>query len=114
MSSNKHKKTKNEEKELEVPWWRPHDYESKLGIKYWWHPEWIRNLHGKASKIRPIKNKRGTDVDLYIESKSGNLTYIQGSVQREFKKWHGDRQIDHILLGENPDELLKAERDQDE
>jgi hypothetical protein len=33
----------------------------------------------------------------------GNNTYIQGSIQGEFKKWHQDRQIDYILLGETPE-----------
>jgi hypothetical protein len=35
-------------------------------------------------------------------SKDGNMTYIQGSIQKEFKDWHTDRQIDYILLGETP------------
>lgn len=94
---------------LEIPNREP-DYVSKRGIPYYWTPEWIRVLNGKACKIRPIKNKKG-DVDLMLESKTGNLTFIQGSIQREFKQWHLDRQIDYILLGEEPDEMLKVERD---
>lgn len=102
---------KKEKKQLEVPWWRPHDHVSKRGIKYWWAPEWVRDLNGSPSKLRAIKNTNG-DVDLHMESKSGNLTYIQGSIQEEFRKWHTDRQIDYILLGEDPEELLKASRDE--
>ena len=99
-------------KKLEVPWWRPHDYESKRGIKYWWAPDWVRDLNGSPSRIRAIKNSQG-DVDLHMESsKTGNLTYIQGSIQQEFKKWHADREIDYILLGEDPSILLKADRDE--
>ena len=95
---------------LEVPN-RPCDYTSKRGVEYYWYPEWIRVLNGKACKIRPIKTKKGDNVDLYMESKSGNLSYIQGSIQKEFKQWHLDRQIDYILLGEDPEEMLTPERD---
>jgi hypothetical protein len=42
-----------------------------------------------------------------MHSKEGNLTYIQGSIQQEFKRWHEDRQIDCILLGMDPDDILK-------
>lgn len=100
-----------EKKTLEVPWWRPHDHISKRGVRYWFAPEWVRDLNGSASKIRAIKNKQG-DVDLQMESRTGNLTYIQGSIQQEFKDWHADRQIDYILLGEDPEALLKPERDE--
>lgn len=101
--------SKNNE-ELEVPNWRPHDHESKRGVKYWWAPEWVRELNGKAYKIRPLKNIRG-GVDLHIESKNGNTTYIQGSIQVEFRKWHEDREIDYVLLGEDPDEMLEVDRE---
>lgn len=96
---------------LVVPNWRPHDYTSKRGVKYWWAPEWIRDLNGSPAKICPIKDKKSGDVDLYMESKDGKrFTYIEGSIQREFKKWHEDRSIDYILLGEDMDELLKVDR----
>lgn len=101
---------KNVESKLVVPTWRPHDHESKRGVRYWFAPEWVRDLGGKASKIRPIKNKKSGDVDLMMESKEGNLTYIQGSIQHEFKKWHEDRSIDYLLLGEDVDELLSVNR----
>lgn len=101
-----------EEPQLVVPTWRPADHTSKRGVDYWWAPEWVRNLNGKAGKIRPIKNKKTGDVDLMMESKDGNLTYIQGSIQDEFKKWHEDRSIDYILLGEDADDLLNVDRNE--
>jgi hypothetical protein len=48
-------------------------------------------------------------------SKSGSLSYIQGSIQQEFKDWHDDRQIDYILLGESPEaasELIISETEE--
>lgn len=85
---------------------RPHDHISKRGIPYWWAPEWVRDLNGTICKIKALKNKKG-DVDLYMKSKSGKLSFIKGSIQKEFKKWHQDREIDYILLGEDPDKLLE-------
>lgn len=95
---------------LVIPIWRPHDHESKRGVRYWFAPEWVRDLNGVASKLRPIKNKATNDVDLMMESKAGKLTFIQGSIQREFKKWHQDRSIDYMILGEDPDALLEVDR----
>jgi hypothetical protein len=104
---------KNEEPKLVVPNWRPCDYISKRGVEYWWAPEWIRNLNGSACKIRPVKDKKTGDVNLHMESKDGSkLSYIQGSIQREFKKWHEDRKIDYLLLGEDEDEILKVDRNE--
>ena len=109
--SKKKVKTKAEPK-LVVPNWRPCDYVSKRGVEYWWAPEWVRNLNGKACKIRPIKNKKTGDVDLHMENKEGGLSYIQGSIQSEFKRWHEDRSIDYILLGEDADQLLEVDRNE--
>lgn len=53
--------------------------------------------------------KSNGDVKLYMKSKDGNLSYIQGSIQKEFKKWHTDREIDYILLGMDPDEIITQE-----
>ncbi len=97
---------------LVVPTWRPHDHVSKRGVKYWWAPEWVRDLNGKPSKIRPIKDKKTGEVDLHMESKDGKTSYIQGSIQREFKKWHTDRSIDYLLLGEDADDLLNVDRNE--
>jgi hypothetical protein len=105
MANNK------EQSKLVVPNWRPHDYTSKRGVNYWWNPEWIRDLNGSASKIRPMKDSKTGSVDLYMESKDGTkFTYIQGSIQREFRKWHEDRQIDYLLLGEDADSILDVDR----
>ena len=93
----------NDLDELEVPSREP-DYISKRGVPYYWSPEWIRVLNGKPSRLKPVK-RPGT-VDLYMLAKDGNLSYIQGSIQQEFKKWHEDRQIDYMLLGVDPEELI--------
>lgn len=80
---------------------RKPDYVSKRGVPYWFAPEWCRNLNGIISLVRPIKEKNG-EVNLYFKSKNGNVTYIQGSIQHEFRRWHEDRKIDYILLGMDP------------
>ena len=58
-------------------------------------------------KIHAVKENG--DVNLYMKSKTGNLTYIQGSIQQEFKGWHEDRSIDYILLGMDADEILNEQ-----
>lgn len=63
---------------------------------------------GSYGRIHAVKESGG-DVNLYMKSKEGKLTYIQGSIQKEFKKWHLDREIDYILLGLNPDDILQNE-----
>lgn len=96
-------------KSLVVPDRDP-DYVSKRGIPYWWAPEWIRTLNNNTTISRIIPLKTGQDqVDLHMVSKQGNLTYIRGSIQREFKRWHEDNSIDWILLGIDEDELLRPE-----
>lgn len=76
---------------------REPDMVSKRGVPYWFHPEWVRDVNGTIGRIAPIKN--GKSVDLYMVSKDGNESYIQGSIQDEFQAWHLDREIDFILLG---------------
>lgn len=96
-------------KKLEKPL-RDHDHLSKRGVKYWFAPEWIRatsSAETSYQKIVAIKNNG--DVDLHMKAKSGSTTYIQGSIQKEFKKWHEDRSIDYILLGMDPDEIIARE-----
>lgn len=88
---------------------RDPDYVSKRGVNYWWSPEWVRGTSGSNltfGKIKAIKEKNG-EVNLYMKAKNGNLSYIQGSIQREFKDWHEDRQIDYLLLGVDPDEIIE-------
>lgn len=91
---------------------RDPDHLSKRGVPYWWAPEWTRGASSTSfGKIKAIKEKTCSHktcqceptVNLYMVSKDGNMTYIQGSIQQEFKDWHDDRQIDYILLGETPE-----------
>ena len=88
---------------------RDPDHVSKRGVNYWFSPEWTRatsSANDKFGKIKAILEKDGS-VNLYMKSKDGNLSYIQGSIQKEFQDWHTDRQIDYILLGETPEEASK-------
>jgi hypothetical protein len=80
---------------------RDPDYTSERGVKYYWAPEWVRELNGTICRIKVVKN--GNDADLHMVSKSGNTSYIQGRIQKAFRKWHTDRQIDYILLGVDED-----------
>jgi hypothetical protein len=87
---------------------RDPDHLSKRGVPYWWSPEWTRATSSSGTsfgRIKAIKEKNG-EVNLYMESKDGNHSYIQGSIQQEFKSWHLDRSIDYILLGMDIDELI--------
>lgn len=70
-------------------------------------------INNQGNYVKPCDNygrihavKANGDVELHMKSKEGNLTYIQGSIQKEFKKWHEDRAIDYILLGLDPDEII--------
>jgi hypothetical protein len=90
---------------------RDADHISKRGVPYWFSPEWTRATNsGQTSfgRIKAIKEKNG-EVNLYMESKDGNHSYIQGSIQQEFKQWHLDRSIDYILLGMDIDEIIANE-----
>ena len=114
---------------------RDPDHYSKRMVPYWWSPEWIRGtsadgvysastnivgadiiMNDQGQQVRPCDNygrihavKEKNDVNLYMKSKEGNLSFIQGSIQKEFKKWHLDKQIDYILLGIDPDEIIAQE-----
>lgn len=94
---------------------RTPDYYSKRGVAYWWAPEWTRGTDGtntKFGRIFPLKVKRSRlseeDVELQMVSKDGNLSYIQGSIQDEFKRWHTDNQLDYILLGMDYSEAMNV------
>lgn len=50
--------------------------------------------------------KKNGNVELFMKAKDGNLSYIQGSIQQEFIRWHTDREIDYLLLGMDPDEII--------
>ena len=112
---------------------RDPDHYSKRGVPYWWSPEWTRGT--SSDSIRPtgvsypgdIMNNQGehvgpcdnygkihavktkNDVELHMKSKEGKLTYIQGSIQKEFKRWHEDRQVDYLLFGLDPDDILASD-----
>lgn len=85
---------------------REPDYTSKRGVDYWWSPEWCRGTDSSNrafGKIKAIKED-GT-VNLYMQSKEGKLSYIQGSIQKEFKEWHEQRLIDYFFLADDPEAL---------
>lgn len=88
---------------------REPDMLSKRGIPYWFGPEWVRSQNGYMSRIKPVK--KDDSVSLHMVGKEGGVTYIQGSIQQEFQRWHEDRQIDYILLGIDEDELCATEWD---
>ena len=96
---------------------REPDYYSKRHVAYWWSPEWVRatsSANTKFSRIYPHKVRYQYkkyeddewDVELYMLSKTGNETYIRGSIQAEFVRWHLDNEIDYILLGIDISEVL--------
>lgn len=85
---------------------RDPDHVSKRGVNYYWSPEWVRGTDSSNvtyGRIKAIK-ENGT-VNLYMQSKEGNLTYIQGSIQDEFKQWHEQRKIDYFFLADDPEAL---------
>jgi hypothetical protein len=85
---------------------RDPDHISKRGVWYFWSPEWIRGTSSSNTnfgRIKAIKD-RGS-VSLYMQSKEGNLTYIQGSIQSEFIEWHEQRKIDYFFLADDPEAL---------
>jgi len=117
MTKKKVFKNKVETAAIQRPLRDP-DHRSKRNVPYWWAPEWTRGTSADSTntycngygKIKAILEKH--TVNLYMVSKDGNLSYIQGSIQQEFKDWHDDRQIDYILLGETPEaasELIVSE-----
>jgi hypothetical protein len=113
---------------------RDPDHYSKRMVPYWWFPEMIRgtsadtiyghinstvsnlrNRNEKGDYVLPCDSygkihavKKNGDVELHMLSTKGNLTYIQGSIQQEFKQWHEERSIDYILLGLDPDDIIDA------
>ncbi len=92
------------DKKIKFPVREP-DMVSKRGVNYWFAPEWVRD--SGATRIKAIN--KNNKVDLYMLSKYGNLTYIQGSIQIEFHQWHEDHQIDCILLGVDEKEVLATD-----
>lgn len=73
-------------------------------------------VNDQGNYVKPCDNygrihavKENNDVNLYMKSKEGNLSFIQGRIQKQFKKWHEDRSIDYLLLGMDPDEIIANE-----
>jgi hypothetical protein len=101
MKQNKKKSYTPPSKPLRDP-----DHISKRGVYYWWSTEWLRGTNSANTSFGRIKaiKERGT-VNLYMVSKDGNLTYIQGSIQQEFKDWHLQRKIDYFFLADDPEAL---------
>lgn len=98
-------------KTVKIPIREP-DHHSKRGVPYWWAPEWVRHSGKSVGRIMPLKVKSTTgfeDTHLYMLSKDGNHTFIQGSIQEEFKQWHKDNEIDCILLGMEIEELNEVD-----
>lgn len=106
-------------RQLEIPYWRPHDYISPRGARYWFHPEWVRDLGGCVSKIYPQKKgDASSDAVSFVlcgESLVGS-TYgpIAGPVQERFQEWYKNREIDCILMGEDMRNMLTVNRDNNE
>lgn len=91
---------------------RDPDHVSKRGVNYWWAPEWVRctdSSNSNYGRIKAVKEKdpwtKQDTVNLYMQSREGNHTYIQGSIQKEFKDWHEQRKIDYFFLACSPEEL---------
>ena len=85
---------------------RDPDHVSKRGVNYFWSPEWVRGTNSSNTTYGRIKAVREHgSVSLYMQSKEGNLTYIQGSIQQEFIQWHEQRKIDYFFLADSPEEL---------
>lgn len=85
---------------------RDPDHISKRGVWYFWSPEWVRGTdytNKNFGRIKAVK-EHGT-VNLYMQSRDGNLSFIQGSIQQEFKDWHAQRKIDYFFLADSPEEL---------
>jgi hypothetical protein len=83
---------------------RPPDLVSKRGVPYHFAPEWIRDVGRTVGRVRAVKT--GGSVDLYMLSKDGNLSYIEGSIQQEFHRWCEEQQFDCLLLGIEMEDVL--------
>jgi hypothetical protein len=79
---------------------REPDLVSKRGVHYWFGPEWIRCLNGSNTTFGRIAAQEGEHGGtLYSLSKTGNMTYIQGSIQHEYRQWYQSR-LDYFFLPE--------------
>ena len=98
---------------------REPDMYSKRGVPYWFGPDWVRKSGRTCGRILPVADDNGR-VTLHMLAKTGNISFIQGSIQDEFywwyKKngdnvigWREDMEVDCILLGVNPEEILLSD-----
>lgn len=98
---------------------RSPDMYSKRGVPYWFGPNWVRKSGKTCGRILPAVDDWGY-VSLHMLSKDGNLSYIQGSIQREFQAWkehnhdrvvawREDMEADCILLGVEPGDILLSD-----
>lgn len=102
---------------------RKHDMVSKRGCRYWFGPEWVRDVGKGYGRILPVATAdRG--VVLHMLSKDGNLSNIRGSIQDEFYSWNVDNkdsiipwrddfEVDIVLLGLKPADLLLSDWEYD-
>ena len=104
---------------------REPDMVSKRGKAYWFGPEWVRETgkghrkqHENYGRILPAMHNNS--VKLHVLSKVGNLSLILGSIQDAFYSWHlsnknntipwrKDFEVDCILLGMEPSDLLLSD-----
>ena len=55
-------------------------------------------MNGKAGRIKPVRSKNNDEeADLYMVAKNGNCSYIEGSIQRDFQRWHDENGIDLLM-----------------
>jgi hypothetical protein len=99
---------------------RAPDMYSKRGVPYWFGPDWVRKVGKTCGRILPVLDEGSDRVELHMLSADGNLSYIEGSIQREFFSWlssnnntvvpwREDLQVDCMLLGVKPEELLLSD-----
>lgn len=99
---------------------REPDTFSKRGVPYWFGPEWARKSGKTCGRILPVLNEHNDIVELHMLSVDGNLSYIEGSIQQEFRiwlkntkkdviPWRADLEVDCVLLGVKPEELLLSD-----
>lgn len=105
-------------KKIKAPEREP-DMVSKRGKAYWFGPEWVREAGKSYGRILPVADDYG-NVYLHMLSKTGNLSYIQGSIQEEFQwwkrthhseivPWRDDMEADCILLGVDIADVLASD-----
>lgn len=95
---------------------RKPDIYSKRDVQYWFSPNWVR-AGQTYGRILPVLNEKTNEVELCELSADGNLSYIQGSIQIQFRNWlkstnkdvipwRDDLVGDCLILGISPSEIL--------